>query len=111
MPTQYAVSQRAYVTLALHALRHPSCAVNGVLLGPPPPPPPTEPGSPRAGPPVALQQAVPLFHSQLQLAPLLELALTQARAHGDARPPRAALATPRHARVLHPPAPAPATRR
>ncbi len=86
MPTQYGLSQRAYVTLLLHALKHPSQAVNGVLLGPAPGPASgtaagsSPPGSPRGGSAgVRLTEAVPLFHGTLALSPPLEVALTQAR--------------------------------
>ena len=60
------VSQRAYCTLMLHALKRPHAACNGVLVGP------------KAG---VAEEAVPLFHSGLALAPMLEVALAQVEAH------------------------------
>jgi len=73
------VSAAAYATLCLHASRWPSCAVNGVLLGPAAGAQGSPPSSPRGGAVCTATGAVPLFHSQLTLAPLYELALTQAR--------------------------------
>mmetsp|Transcript_37119 Transcript_37119/g.51518 ORF Transcript_37119/g.51518 Transcript_37119/m.51518 type:complete len:198 (-) Transcript_37119:169-762(-) len=66
----YELGQTAYCKLILHAIKHPSSAVHGVLLG------------------TILQDgtfdiidAVPLFHGQLALAALLEAALCQVEHH------------------------------
>ena len=87
----YALNQRAYVTLLLHALKHPSCSISGVVLGPAPraadvggSPPGSPPGSPRGAAPRQLTLTVPLFHSQPALAPMLEVALSQVEAYAAA---------------------------
>ena len=61
------ISKQAYVKLVLHSLAHPHNAVNGVLLG-------TATGSG-----LQIEDAIPLFHTQLALAPMLEIAMGQAR--------------------------------
>jgi hypothetical protein len=59
----------AYTALMLHCYKHPSQAVNGVLLG-------------RESSPGSLQivKAVPLFHGILSLLPMLEAAMLQVSA-------------------------------
>lgn len=65
----FELQQTAYVKLVLHALKHPTCAVNGVLIG-------------RAdNTAVEVTDCVPLFHGQLGLLPMLELALSQVDEH------------------------------
>ncbi|KAK4386887.1 ER membrane protein complex subunit/9 [Sesamum angolense] len=62
---RYEIHQTAYIKLVLHALKHRSAAVNGLLLG-------------RASPDAAaveIVDSVPLFHSQIGLLPPLEIAL------------------------------------
>ncbi|CAM5100416.1 unnamed protein product [Natator depressus] len=61
------VSARAYAKMCLHAARHPHAAVNGLLLGH------------WGGPPkcLFLTDCVPLFHSNLALSVMLEVALNQ----------------------------------
>jgi hypothetical protein len=86
MPS-YALSQRAYVTLLLHALQHPASPVSGVVLGPAPRAADaggSPPGSPRSAPPRQLTLTVPLFHTQPALAPMLEVALAQVDAYATA---------------------------
>uniref|UniRef100_G1SIG8 ER membrane protein complex subunit 9 n=2 Tax=Oryctolagus cuniculus TaxID=9986 RepID=G1SIG8_RABIT len=61
------ISARAYVKMCLHAARYPHAAVNGLLLAP----------SPSAGECLCLTDCVPLFHSHLALAVMLEVALNQ----------------------------------
>ena len=83
----FALSQRAYVTLLLHALKHPASAVSGVVLGPAPRGADaggSPPGSPRAGAARQLTLTVPLFHTQPALAPMLEVALAQVEAYAAA---------------------------
>jgi len=58
------VGAPALAKVVLHAARHCSCAVSGVLLG-------------RRGAPGRLLDAVPLFHSGLALSAMLDVALTQ----------------------------------
>ncbi|KAI3466401.1 hypothetical protein Pfo_023064 [Paulownia fortunei] len=63
--SRYVIHQNAYLKLVLHALKHRTSAVNGVLLG-------------RSSADVAAVEvvdSVPLFHSQIGLLPPLEIAL------------------------------------
>ena len=73
---RYEVAQAAYVKLALHALKHPATAVNGLLVGRL-----VEPSSSPAV--VSVIDAVPLSHHphHLPLLPTLELALTLVEDH------------------------------
>ncbi|KAF2288932.1 hypothetical protein P3X46_027351 [Hevea brasiliensis] len=60
---KYDMSQNAYIKLVLHALKHRSSAVNGVLLG-------------RSNDDVVeIADSVPLFHNHLGLLPPLEISL------------------------------------
>eukprot|EP00271_Cylindrocystis_brebissonii_P018989 TRINITY_DN5577_c0_g1_i1.p1 TRINITY_DN5577_c0_g1~~TRINITY_DN5577_c0_g1_i1.p1 ORF type:complete len:243 (-),score=34.49 TRINITY_DN5577_c0_g1_i1:708-1436(-) len=93
----YDLSQTAYVKLLLHCLKNPYGAVNGVLLGVAPDRPVTpaltdqdashrEDGEGNSGSAggtanVVIEDAIPLFHSGLGLAPLLEIALAQIEEH------------------------------
>ncbi|XP_052203179.1 ER membrane protein complex subunit 8/9 homolog [Diospyros lotus] len=64
---RYEIAQNAYIKVVLHALKHKTSAVNGVLLGR------------LSGPDnsVEITDAVPLFHSHIALLPPLEIALIQ----------------------------------
>jgi hypothetical protein len=79
---KYNLYQTAYVKLILHAIKHPASAVNGLLIGK------VSSSGPQSGDAenqaivpvggaVELYDAVPLFHSHLELAPMLEVALAQ----------------------------------
>ena len=68
------LSGDAYCVLFMHACKHPSRAVNGLLLGKT-----SEQG-------VSVQKALPLFHTPLGLAPMLEAALMLVR-NSPATPP------------------------
>jgi hypothetical protein len=73
---RYELAQAAYVKLALHALKHPAAAVNGLLVG--------RLADPAASPAVvSVADAVPLSHQphHLPLLPTLELALTLVEDH------------------------------
>ncbi|CAM6116487.1 unnamed protein product [Calypogeia fissa] len=80
--SKYEIAQTAYVKTVLHALKHPSSAVSGVLVGKV-----TGTGSPDKNESnenssdesfkVDIVDAVPLFHGQHGLLPMLELALSQ----------------------------------
>lgn len=59
----------AYAVLFLHACKHPTKAVNGLLLG----------TTTASG--VRVTRALPLFHSSFALSPMLEVALTLADEH------------------------------
>ncbi|KAI4321728.1 hypothetical protein MLD38_035076 [Melastoma candidum] len=63
---RYEISQAAYIKLVLHAIKHSTSAVNGVLLG--------RPSSSDASL-TEISDAVPLFHSHLGLLPNLEISL------------------------------------
>ena len=77
---RYELAQAAYVKLALHALKHPAAAVNGLLVG--------TLADPAASPAVvSVADAVPLSHQphHLPLLPTLELALTLVEDHFQAQ--------------------------
>jgi len=62
---RYEIAQNAYIKLVLHSLKHPTSAVNGILIG-------------RISPSndvVEIADAVPLFHSHIPLLPQLEISL------------------------------------
>lgn len=82
MSTSWEIGQRAYIKAILHALKYKANAVNGVLLGS------ADGGS------VKVVDAVPLFHTQLALAPMLEVALGQARLLSTRAVPLRALIMP-----------------
>ncbi|KAJ3679844.1 hypothetical protein LUZ60_016122 [Juncus effusus] len=65
----YELSQTAYIKLVLHALKHQSSAVNGILVGR---------VASDGGTTVSISDAVPVSHTSLSLLPPLEIALTQA---------------------------------
>jgi len=62
------LSRKAYVKSLLHAVKYPHCAVNGLLL--------SERQKHRDSKILKIIDAVPLFHSSLTLAPMMEVALT-----------------------------------
>ncbi|KAL6851484.1 hypothetical protein ACP4OV_020417 [Aristida adscensionis] len=74
---RYEVEQAAYIKLALHALKHPAAAVNGLLVGR------LLDASASAPAVVSVVDAVPLAHHphHLPLLPTLELALTLVEDH------------------------------
>ncbi|KAL3614824.1 hypothetical protein CASFOL_040485 [Castilleja foliolosa] len=61
----YEIRQNAYIKLVLHALKHRTSAVNGVLIG----------RSSADASTVEILESVPLFHTQIGLLPPLEIAL------------------------------------
>ncbi|XP_058185954.1 ER membrane protein complex subunit 8/9 homolog [Rhododendron vialii] len=64
----YEIGQNAYIKLVLQALNHKTSAVNGLLLGR---------LSAYNNDIVEITESVPLFHSQIDLLPPLEIALIQ----------------------------------
>ncbi|KXJ24279.1 ER membrane protein complex subunit 8 [Exaiptasia diaphana] len=64
---KYHISAKAYTKMLLHAAKYPHKAVNGVLLG----------EESIQDSEVYAQDAIPLFHQCLGLAPMLEVALNQ----------------------------------
>jgi hypothetical protein len=67
----YDVTAIATSKILIHAAKFPSVAVNGILLGRK-----TAKGESDAGP-VSILDAVPLFHTNLNLTPMLDVALEQ----------------------------------
>ena len=68
----FAMSACAFAKPLLHATKYPHGSVNGVLLARD-----TPPGGAPKDRPLMVVDAVPLFHSSLTLAPMMEVALTQ----------------------------------
>lgn len=62
---KYEIAQNAYIKLVLHSLKHPTSAVNGVLIG----------RVNTSNDVVEVTDAVPLFHSHIPLLPQLEISL------------------------------------
>lgn len=69
---RYEISQNAYIKLVLHALKHKTASVNGILLGR---------VNPKDSSLVQITDSVPLFHSNLALLPPLEIALIMIEEH------------------------------
>ncbi|OVA04500.1 Uncharacterized protein family UPF0172 [Macleaya cordata] len=67
---KYEIGQNAYIKLVLHALKHKTSAVNGILLG-----------RVVKDEVVEISESVPLSHSQIGLLPALEIALIQIEDH------------------------------
>lgn len=65
----YNLSPDALFGVLLHAFKHPSSAVSGVLLG--------TAGDRAGGAAVEVAEAVPICHSFVTLTPVLEAALAQ----------------------------------
>ena len=61
------VSPKAYGKLVFHCCKYPHAAVNGVLIG----------AVSKKDNNVVIQDAVPLFHHDLSLAPMLAVAVAQ----------------------------------
>ena len=67
------LSKLAYSKIILHAFKYPQQAINGVLLA--------NEGS--GSPTLKYVDAIPLFHHNLGLAPMLEVALMQVHKHNS----------------------------
>eukprot|EP00052_Salpingoeca_macrocollata_P031119 m.322061 g.322061 ORF g.322061 m.322061 type:complete len:207 (+) comp26320_c0_seq1:53-673(+) len=65
----YDIHPRAYAKLLCHAAKHPYSAVNGILLGR------------LEDRVIVVQDVIPLFHTHLNLTPMLEIGLIQIEAH------------------------------
>ncbi|XP_045106381.1 ER membrane protein complex subunit 8-like isoform X1 [Portunus trituberculatus] len=74
MSADISLSCAALAKILLHAARYPQTAVSGVVLAPARSGGGGDTGAPST---VTLVDAVPLFHLNLSLAPMLEVALTQ----------------------------------
>jgi len=68
MPS-FTLSLKAYAKIVLHCCKYPNKAVNGVVIG--------IFSDKDQGAGVQIQDAIPLFHLNLGLAPMLEVALRQ----------------------------------
>ena len=62
------MNSTAFVKLLLHAAKYPHCSVNGLLL---------RKQSKDINPDVLVKDCIPLFHLNLTLLPMLEVALSQ----------------------------------
>lgn len=71
MSYSYSMTLKAYAKIILHCCKYPHFAVNGVAIG----------SISKETQSVQIQDAVPLFHSGIGLAPMLEVALTQVWVH------------------------------
>ena len=67
MSQNYSITEKAYAKLILHCCKYPHLSVNGVVVG----------SISKESQTVQIQDAIPLFHSGIGLAPMLEVALTQ----------------------------------
>jgi len=63
----FSLSLKAYSKIVLHCCKYPHKAVNGVVIG----------SVSKKDQSVQIQDAIPLFHLGLGLAPMLEVALAQ----------------------------------
>ena len=82
----FSLDTTAYAKATMHGLAHPAHAVNGVFVG-----------NVTNGD-VQAMDAIPLFHGQLSLAPMLEVALMQVRVPRRARGGGVSQAVARHAK-------------
>ena len=64
---QYSISPKAYGKIVYHCAKYPHRAVNGVILG----------TFAKKDNRVMIQDSVPLFHNDLDLTVMLEVALSQ----------------------------------
>lgn len=68
--TNYKISARAYSKMVLHAAKYPHCAVNGLLLA----------SAKDSSNNIEIIDVMPLFHQNLHLTPMAEIALVQTEA-------------------------------
>ncbi|XP_031625314.1 ER membrane protein complex subunit 8/9 homolog [Contarinia nasturtii] len=68
--TNYKISSRAYSKMVLHAAKYPHCAINGLLLA----------SSKDTSNNIEIVDVMPLFHQNLHLSPMAEIALVQTEA-------------------------------
>jgi hypothetical protein len=71
----FSISAKAYAKILLHCCKYPHKAVNGVVIG--------TFSDKDQGAGVLIQDAVPLFHQNLSLAPMLEVALRQVDVYSE----------------------------
>lgn len=68
--TNFKISARAYSKMVLHAAKYPHCAVNGLLLA----------SAKDSSNNIEIIDVMPLFHQNLHLTPMAEIALVQTEA-------------------------------
>jgi hypothetical protein len=68
MAPKYVLSHRAYISMLLHAAKHPHQAINGVLLA-----------APASGDEVLIERTIPLLHHWTGLSPMMEIGLDLVR--------------------------------
>lgn len=68
--TNYKISSRAYSKMVLHAAKYPHCAINGLLLA----------SGKDSSNNIEIIDVMPLFHQNLHLSPMAEIALVQTEA-------------------------------
>lgn len=68
--TNFKISARAYSKMVLHAAKYPHCAVNGLLLA----------SAKDSSNNIDIIDVMPLFHQNLHLTPMAEIALVQTEA-------------------------------
>ena len=69
MSYSYSMTLKAYGKIIMHCCKYPHMTVNGVVIG----------SISKETQSVQIQDAIPLFHSGIGLAPMLEIALTQVK--------------------------------
>lgn len=67
--SDYKLSSCAFSKMLLHAAKYPHCSINGILLA--------KRSSEKDQKKIAFVDCIPLFHINLSLAPMVEVALTQ----------------------------------
>lgn len=70
MPQTYTISQESLLKVLLHAAKYPANSVNGVLIG-------KAADTSSSTSDVTVDDVIPLLHTNLTLAPAMEIALTQ----------------------------------
>lgn len=78
MVGKFEIGEKAYIKAVLHAVKHKTCAVNGLLIG-------RVNGDGVEDFSLQIVESVPLFHTHLALLPMLELALLQVDEHLSAQ--------------------------
>ncbi|XP_064394506.1 ER membrane protein complex subunit 8-like isoform X2 [Halichondria panicea] len=71
----YTISLKAYSKIILHCSKYPHKAINGVVIG----------SVSKETQSVQIQDAIPMFHLGIGLAPMLEVALTQVEIYCDTK--------------------------
>jgi hypothetical protein len=82
--SRFAIDQTALLKILLHSLKYPNTGVNGILIGedmtvqaPPASSPPSSPRAAHTQRVLHICDVVPVCHTHITLAPVLEAALVQ----------------------------------